>query len=361
VKIKIEPKEINRLLPTDILFQTSFWSYVKYRLGWTPHAFDFLTEEFHGDVLVLIKSIGQKYSIAYVPQGPEYGPDSEFQGLFLEELSRQMIKHLDQGTVFIRYDLPWESPYAKNDNCNRKEKNWTGHPDTRLRELRMNFGTKDWNLKKATLDIVPADSLILKVASAEEEILADMKSKTRYNIRLAEKKGVKVFQASIELLPVFYKLYAQTARRNGIYICDYKHFVALFSALADAGDSTEIHFLLAGHDKEIIAGAIIAISGRTGTYLFGASSNNKRNFMGSYALQWAAIQLVRQKGCLTYDMGAVSPTKDPCHPFYGLYRFKTGFGGRIIHKNGSWDYPLDIDKYEQYRNLEILDNACNIS
>jgi len=165
VKIKIEPKEINRLLPTDILFQTSFWSYVKYRLGWTPHAFDFLTEEFHGDVLVLIKSIGQKYSIAYVPQGPEYGPDSEFQGLFLEELSRQMIKHLDQGTVFIRYDLPWESPYAKNDNCNRKEKNWTGHPDTRLRELRMNFGTKDWNLKKATLDIVPADSLILKVAS----------------------------------------------------------------------------------------------------------------------------------------------------------------------------------------------------
>lgn len=99
------------------------------------------------------------------------------------------------------------------------------------------------------------------------------------------------------------------------------------------------------------------ISGRAATYLFGASSNDKRNFMAPYAIHWTAIQLAKAKGCLRYDMGAVSPKKDPDDPFYGLYRFKTGFGGKIVHQSGSWDYPLNDKGYKIFRNCETLEAA----
>lgn len=78
--------------------------------------------------------------------------------------------------------------------------------------------------------------------------------------------------------------------------------------------------------------------------------------MASYAIHWKAIQLARLKGCLSYDLGAVSPSKDPEHPFFGLYRFKTGFGGKVVHQTGSWDYPLDEKYYNIFRNCETFDN-----
>lgn len=361
MKIDLEPKKVYKLLPTDILFQTAFWSQVKSQLGWKPHAFDFSSLGLTGDVLVLTRTIGRGISAAYVPQGPEYGPNPEAHGLFLEGLSDAMIKHLDPTVVFIRYDLPWESPYAADLADSPEVKGWTGHPEPRLRELRMNFGTKKWRLRKTALDMTVADTLVVSLTGTEEEILARMKPKTRYNIRLSERKGVRVFPGSLEMLPVFYELYSQMAGRNGLQICEYKYFSALFSALASKIDSSEIHFLLAAHDKDILAGSIIALSRQTATYLFGASSNNKRNLMGSYAIQWAGIRLAREKGCITYDMGAVSPTKDPCHPFFGLYRFKTGFGGNIIHRNGSWDYPLDTERYEKFRRFEIMSNTCGLT
>ena len=77
--------------------------------------------------------------------------------------------------------------------------------------------------------------------------------------------------------------------------------------------------------------------------------------MAPYAIQWTAMQLARAKGCLRYDLGAVSPTKDPNRPFYGLYRFKTGFGGKIVHRSGCWDYPLEFGGYETFRNSETID------
>jgi len=129
----------------------------------------------------------------------------------------------------------------------------------------------------------------------------------------------------------------------------------MFSAVSSRPDSTEILFLFAKHDRDLLAGAIIAISARTATYLFGASSDKKRNLMGPYALQWTAMQIARAKGCLHYDLGAVSPVKDPGHPHFGLYRFKTGFGGKIVHQSGSWDYPLDDVGYKIFRNSETLD------
>ncbi len=354
MNINLRSKDASDLLPTDILFQTTFWSHVKSEMGWKAHAFDLTSSGPEGDVLVLTRSFADGVTAAYVPQGPEHSPRPEHYGLFLEDLSVALAGQLDPAVSFIRYDLPWESQYSSDAGNDTPGQAWVGRPETRLRELRMNFGTKSWSLRKAPLDLTVADTLILDLGGSEEEILSRMKSKTRYNIRLAERRGVRVFTASVDMLPTFYDLYRQTAQRNGFPPSDFNHFSALFSAVARRPDSSEIHFLLSAHSEVVLAGAIIAISGCAATYLFGASSSKNRNLMGSYAVQWEAIRLARARGCRTYDMGAVPPANDPYHPFHGMYRFKAGFGGRIIHRSGSWDYPLDATAYTRFRNAETL-------
>jgi lipid II:glycine glycyltransferase (peptidoglycan interpeptide bridge formation enzyme) len=357
MKMHLNQKEASRLLPTDIVFQSAFWSDVKSRLGWKSLVFDFTSSGPDGDVLILTKSVLPGISVAYVPQGPEFGPEPDQYGLFLEALSAAISRHLDPAVTFIRYDLPWESPYTIDSaNASVQDERFE-RPEARLQELRMNFGTNSWNLRKAVVDLTFADRVVLDLSRNEEEILSDMKPKTRYNIRLAQRRGVEVFQVSPNLLPAFYKLYRQTAERNHFPLCEYKHFAALFPAESSAPGSPEILFLLAEHNRDLLAGAIIVISGRTATYLFGASLNEKRNLMAPCALQWAAMQIARSKGCLHYDLGAVSPAKDPTHPHFGLYRFKTGFGGKIVHQSGSWDYPLNEGSYAAFRNSETVDGV----
>ncbi len=354
MEILLQPKEADSLFASDIVFQTFFWSQVKSRLGWRPNAFDLYCPGFKGDLLVLTKTFDNDVSVAYVPQGPESGPEPENYGLFLESLSDVLTDHMDTPVAFIRYDLPWKSQYLEEERDKRGRIGWPGRPEARLQEIRMNFGTNSWNLRKAVTDLTVADAVHVDLDAGEDEILSRMKPKTRYNIRLAERKGVSVFFASIELLPVFYELYCQTAERNGFPMCGYEYFSALFSAPASDPESPERHFLLATHGDRFLAGAILTISERTATFLFGASSNEKRNLMASYAIQWAAMRLARAKGCLVYDMGAVAPAPDPDHPFYGMYRFKTGFGGKVIHRSGSWDYPLSERTYELFRNQETI-------
>jgi len=350
--LDLKPKQTSELLPTDILFQTLYWSRVKSRLGWRPLAFDLNTAGPEGDVLVLERAVAPGLTAAYVPQGPEHGPDPERYGPFLEELSMALAAHLDPSVAFIRYDLPWVSPYAPDPSADPCREPWTGPPPARVRELRMNFGTKLWSLRKAPVDLTVADSLVVDLTGCQDDVFARMKPKTRYNVRLAERRGVHVFAAGPELLPVFFDLYLQTAERDGFAARDYDYFRALFAELVAGHDAAELHFLLAAHESDILAGAIVALCGQTAYYLFGASSNQKRNRMGPYAVQWSAMRLARANGCRHYDMGAVSPVADPGHGYYGLYRFKAGFGGQVVHRSGSWDFLLDEERYREYHNIE---------
>ncbi|HNW12655.1 MAG TPA: peptidoglycan bridge formation glycyltransferase FemA/FemB family protein, partial [Candidatus Rifleibacterium sp.] len=118
--------------------------------------------------------------------------------------------------------------------------------------------------------------------------------------------------------------------------------------------NTEVVFLLASHNSDLLAGVIMVISENTALFLFGASANNKRNYMASYAVHWEAIRQARARSCTEYDMGGVSPGVAPDHPFYGLYNFKSGFGGQMIHRSGTWDFPLDKDAYTAFRNAETI-------
>ncbi len=352
MQVQVSPKDMNQLEPTDILFQTLYWAKVKSRLGFKPLAFDIYSPSSgeRSDLLVLLQHYGQDLWGAYVPQGPEYVPYAEDYGVFLEELSQDLAQYLESRVAFIRYDLPWQSQYAQE----MLDQNWAYFPEDRLREMRMNMGTHTWNLRKASMDMTVASTLVVDIRNSEEKILARMKPKTRYNIGLASRKGVRVEEASQKYLPRFYELYLQTAERNGFPVSGYEHFVALFHAHQNYSSHPEVLFLLAWHNHQLLAGAIVGISRGTAYYLYGASSNSHRNLMGSYALHWEAMRQARLRGCTSYDMGAVAPAEDPQHPFYGLYRFKTGFGGSIQIHSGSWDYPFSTDKYFAFKNADVL-------
>ncbi len=345
-------KEPRCLVKTSILYQTSLWSSVKTRLGWTPYAFDFESSRIRGDMLVLVRKVSDNACIAYVPQGPETLPAEEFRGLLLESLSETLATHLPHDCIFIRYDLPWETPYARDRSRFDENGRWLGCPDPSLRELRMNIGTRSWNIRKSPVDIHPPDTVMVDLALPENEMLARMKPKTRYNIRLAVKKGVSVVEAGEERLPSWYRLYLQTVGRAGIQRHGYEYFTALFDAHGEKHDSISIHLLMATADGEDLAGGIISISDERATYLYGASSNTKRNYMATYALQWEAIRFARWKGCREYDFYGISPNDDPAHPMNGLYRFKTGFGGSVLHRKGCWDYPFKDHEYSIYRSSE---------
>jgi lipid II:glycine glycyltransferase (peptidoglycan interpeptide bridge formation enzyme) len=205
--------------------------------------------------------------------------------------------------------------------------------------------------KRAAADVQPPDTVLVDLSRPTETILGEMKPKWRYNIRLAEKKGVTVRRADEAELPVFYTLFRETAKRDGIAIHSLDYYAGLFSlcreyregalagVLPDRSVRPDIRLYIAAEGGEDLAAIITLFRGTKAVYLYGASSDHKRNLMAPYALQWKAIEDARAAGCLEYDLFGIPPRDDPKHPMAGLYRFKTGFGGTIIHRNGSWDYP----------------------
>lgn len=352
MRVSVAAKSAGALIPTGILFQTAWWSQVKARLGFAPVAADYGASEIAGDVLVFTQTIAEDVQMAHVPYGPEWGPAPELRGPFLESLSDALRPHLDERVAFIRYDLPWDSVFVGDPS-------WDGpgglrRPDARIAEMRMNWGTETAALRKAPVDLLVPDTIVVALDDDDDALLARMKPKTRYNIRLAERHGVNVELASVDWLPEFYALYKVTAERNRFAVHSYEHFAAMFGTPRTGPGAPSLAFLLAHHDDDILAGAIIALSGDRATYLFGASANEKRHMMAPYAVQWAAMRIARATGCTTYDLYGVAPSADEDHPWTGIRRFKSGFGGRLIHRAGSWDFPLNPDAYAQYRTFETV-------
>lgn len=363
MNITVRPKPTEGLLPTGIVQQTAFWGRVKADLGWSTGAFDLgglePRAELPSDVLLIGREVASGASVAYAPFGPEYLPEEGERGPFLERLSEELRDFLPKDCIFLRFDLPWESPYAQGTERYDAGGNWLGEPEPLTRELRMNFGTERHALRKAPTDLMPPDTVLIDLRAPEEAILARMKPKTRYNIGLAARKGVAVEEEGPGGLGTWYGLYEETARRDGFLRHEYAHFAAVLSeggggelGSGRPGPAAEARLLIARRGGKALAGMILALSGSRATYLYGASSGAGREFMASYALQWEAMRLAKAAGARDYDLFGCSPRPDPEHPLYGLWRFKTGFGGELVHRQGCWDYPFDPKAYELWRARE---------
>jgi lipid II:glycine glycyltransferase (peptidoglycan interpeptide bridge formation enzyme) len=168
---------------------------------------------------------------------------------------------------------------------------------------------------------------VLDVDKGEDALLAAMKGKTRYNIRLASRKGVEIEAIGPEGLPIFYPLFQETARRDDFFIHEQEVYKRMYALFAGAG---AFCMLIARHGGEPIAGITLVRFGTTCWYLQGASSNEHRNLMATYLLQWEGIRWAKARGCGLYDFRAVPDRLEESQDMYGVYRFKEGFGGRHL-------------------------------
>jgi lipid II:glycine glycyltransferase (peptidoglycan interpeptide bridge formation enzyme) len=220
---------------------------------------------------------------------------------------------LPRNTAFVRFDPPWTVPEGQ------------GGP----------FLERPFS--RAAVNVQPADTVLVDLCRTDGDLLAAMKEKCRYNIRLSMRKGVAVRRCDETGLAVFYRLLEETARRDGIAIHSRDYYGALF-AQAENDARAEIRLYIAAYGGEDLAAIITLFRGEDAVYLYGASSDSKRNLMAPYLLQWTAIRDARDFGCKRYDLFGIPPAGDPSHPMAGLYRFKTGFGGRVVSRGGSWDF-----------------------
>lgn len=203
-----------------------------------------------------------------------------------------------------------------------------------------------YNFAAVRKQVQPKDTLVLDITRSENELLSQMHYKTRYNIRLAKRKGVKVSQ-SIDLkdIDIFWDLLSETTKREGFKSHSKQYYQKQLEIL---GRENLIKLFLAKYKGKVIASNIVSFFGDTTTYLHGASLYKYRNLMAPYLLQWEAIVEAKKRGCKFYDFWGVAPPEKPSHPWIGITRFKKGFGGKEIHYIGAWDKVYQIGWYGLY-------------
>ena len=174
----------------------------------------------------------------------------------------------------------------------------------------------------------------------EEELQAGFHQKWRYNIRVAQKKGVEVKICGKEMVPAFADLMLTTGVRDGFVTRQPEYFAAMLDNLGE-----HCRLYMAFHEGQPIAGTLAIHYGDKVWYLYGASSNEHRNLMPNYLLQWCMIQWAVETGCRVYDFRGVSGDVSEDNPLYGLYRFKKGFGGDFTEFVGEMDLVLNKPIY----------------
>jgi peptidoglycan pentaglycine glycine transferase (the first glycine) len=193
--------------------------------------------------------------------------------------------------------------------------------------------------------VQPRCVMQLDLRPSLDDLLANCKPKWRYNIRLAEKKGVQVrSDCTKDDLRAFYQVLEETARRDRFLVRGFEYYEQMWEALVEPGLAK---LFLTEYEGEVVAGALSFIFGDKCWYTYGASSNRHRNVMPNHLMQWRMIEWAKESGCVWYDFRGVSPKKDgdPGDHLYGLNRFKEGFGAQFVEYIGEFDLPLSRTWY----------------
>jgi lipid II:glycine glycyltransferase (peptidoglycan interpeptide bridge formation enzyme) len=209
------------------------------------------------------------------------------------------------------------------------------------------------------------NSVLIDLQPTEEEMLARMKQKTRYNVRLAEKKGVTVRVGTADDLPMLYKMYAETSVRDGFVIRDEGYYMAVWKLFMSNDASLITNYqlpitipLIAEVDHEPIAGLFLFMFAGRAYYVYGMSREIHREKMPTYLLQWEAMKRAKSAGCAVYDLWGAPETFDETDSMWGVYRFKEGLGGRVVRTLGAWDYAPNKFWYKMYS--EILPRVLDV-
>lgn len=276
----------------------------------------------------------------YIPYGPVFASGEEPSGaafeFFVAELKKLAGK--EGGVIFLKIEMDDPSAEAKP-----------------MQEL---------GFKKSAKDIQARETMIMDLTSSEDVILAGMKQKTRYNIKLAQKHGVKIVGLdSARMDPkIFVSLLEETAKRNGFRTHGRKYYLDMMElflgkpALSSANAfAQKLYF--AYYQGEIVAAALVGFFGGRATFLHGASLSKHRNIMAPYLLHWEIMREAQRLGFAEYDFwGIVTPRTDQkqAKKWLGFSRFKEGFGGRVVEYPGAYDLVFDKLWYNAYRTARKL-------
>jgi peptidoglycan pentaglycine glycine transferase (the first glycine) len=300
------------------IFQSWAWGEIKAGMGWRPYRLALKRDgQWRAGLSVLERDfpvIGRRFF--YASRGPVVSA-----GWTPEDL-RALFSHVEQlarsrRAVFLKLD-----PDVSQDS------DWLS---SYLAQAKFAAAPEAGGFS----GIQPRCVFRLDIAPSEDDLLKAMDQKTRYNIRLAEKKGVVIRPVQEQSdLDTFYRILVETARRDGFLIRPLRYFADIAEHLGSRGQA---RYFLAEADGRAIAGALLLTIGPVAWYAYGASANQDRHLMPNHLMQWTLIRWAKDHGCRLYDFRAVPCDISSEHPLYGLFRFKKGFGGTLTKFIGEFD------------------------
>jgi peptidoglycan pentaglycine glycine transferase (the first glycine) len=306
--------------PDVHLLQTSAWGELKASFGWSVSRL--ITQ--NTGVQILFKKLFFGITWAYIPKGPVGNSWNDLWPLVDQECRRKKAVFLKIEPDFWEVDRDLVSARLPSPKFN-----------------------------PSNFHIQPARTLLVNLDGTETEVLSRMKQKTRYNIGLAVRKGIRVRPS--DNIERFYDLMLITGERDTFGIHNLRYYQDAYNRFHPDG---KCELLFAEYQGKLLAALMVFTSGLRAWYFYGASSSQNRNLMAPYALQWESMVWARAKGCISYDLWGVPdfPSERLEGEFtgrndglWGVYRFKRGFGGNLKRVVGTWDRIYNPWLYTVYR------------
>ncbi len=309
--------------PASGFMQSFFWTRFTNLLGWPTFKIGvFEDERLIGGAVVTKFATDNGHNYLYIPEGPvlpynALGSDKIFDGL-IAEIDKIADLKGDSLTSHLRID-------------------------PKLIELPIFLK----RFQKAPTDLEPLRTLLINLSLSEEEILAQMKPKGRYNIKVAQRHGLKVISTDLQSgLNDFLKFYHQTVDRRQFEGKEESYFTNLVTAINNPADAK---MFFVKDQNSILAVALVIFYGELVTFLFGASSDSHREKMAPYLLQWEIICRAKEMGFSWYDFYGIVPDENNLeHPWQGFTAFKKKFGGEDVKYIGAYDFVYNHQLYQEY-------------
>jgi peptidoglycan pentaglycine glycine transferase (the first glycine) len=339
-------------IPRAHILQTTEWGAVKKTIGWEPifRSWFLDNQTLFAAAMILqrslpIRGFAAKFHVLYAPKGPllkDWEDSRAYTQVIhdLEELGKS------SNGVFLKIDpdvpLAYGLPGSDEDVIDEVGNNVTAI-----------LSSHGWIPSREQVQF--RNTIEIDLAPDLDTLLDQMKQKTRYNIRLAQRKGVSIRQGNKKDLAILFQMYAETSIRDGFVIRDQAYYLNNWNTFIE---SKMLDILVAEVDGEPVAGLLLYHFAKTAWYMHGMSRNLHRDKMPSYLLQWAAIQRAKSLGCTRYDLWGAPDQFSEADHMWGVYKFKEGLGGKIIRNIGAWDYPIRPSLYKLY--IQILPRILNL-
>jgi peptidoglycan pentaglycine glycine transferase (the first glycine) len=311
-------------LPQAHILQSWEWGSFKHRYGWSARRFVWRNgprPEALAAAQVLTRS-ERGLRVMYVPKGPLLNwDDAPLRAQVLADLQALAQR---EHAIFIKIDpdLPLPAEVHLAVNMPSLALFSSGNP-----------AAGQWRFSRDQIQF--RNTVQLDLRRSEAEILAGMKQKTRYNVRLAEKRGVQVRLGSLADLDLLYVMYAQTSLRDGFVIRSARYYQDAWGSFMEAGLAQPF---IAEAEGEVLSALILFKFARSVWYMYGMSREIHRDKMPNHLLQWEAMRWAKAQGAETYDFWGAPNEFVESDPMWGVWKFKDGFGGQVTQHIGAWDY-----------------------